>query len=93
MFGFKLNHNVPTGPFENEVAGSFLSKTFFFTSAYFFLKNGALNINRIFIIIITFIAITLTTERMAFFQASAVLFVLIFFEFYVNFNNKKKSSH
>lgn len=90
LFGFKLNHNVPTGPFENEVAGSFLSKIFFFTSAYFFLKNGALNINRIFIIIITFIAITLTTERMAFFQASAVLFVLIFFEFYVNFNNKKK---
>ena len=36
LFGFKLIDEIPTGPFENEVVGSFLSKTFFVLVVIFF---------------------------------------------------------
>ena len=80
LFGFKLIDEIPTGPFENEVVGSFLSKTFFCTGSYIFLKNGNLNIFRIIIIVLSFVSIILSTERMAFFHASIVLISLILFE-------------
>ena len=90
LFGFELIKDVPTGPFENEVAGSFLSKIFFCSCAYIFFKNGKLNFNRLFVILLAFIAIILTTERMAFFHASVVLLSLVFFELYLFANYKKK---
>ena len=89
LFGFELINEIPTGSFENEVAGSFLSKIFFCSGAYIFLKNGKFNIYRLIIIILSFIAIILSTERMAFFHTLAVLICLIIFEL-INRNDLKK---
>ncbi len=90
LLGFELIDEVPTGPFENEVAGSFLSKIFFCSGAYIFLKNGKFNIYRLIVIILSYLAIILTTERMAFFHASVVLISLIFFELISKSDFKKR---
>lgn len=90
LFGFKLIDEIPTGPFENEVVGSFLSKVFFCTGSYIFLKSGNLNNFRIIIIVLAFISIILSTERMAFFHASVVLISLVLFELLIKNNFKKK---
>jgi len=89
LFGFKLANGIPTGPFENEVAGSFISKIFFCSGAYIFLKTDQLNKKRILIILLSFIAITLSTERMSFFHSSIVLLSLILFELFIKKNIKK----
>lgn len=87
LFGFEKTDDALTGPFRDELAGSFLSKLWIFSGLY--ILNNKNYKQNLFYFIIILTGIILASERMALFHFVSItaIFLLIF----ILSNNKNTS--